>query len=98
MRKRPCPESSASQRLDCLHRFRGECQIAAGQILLHMLSPGGAGQRNHPDAAREAKHSLGWSDVRACGEIYEPGIMQHLHVGGEQRETLIANMSSLAKQ
>src|SRR5271166_221495 len=63
-----------------------------------MLGVRGAGQREHPDAACEAKHDLGRSRVGARGEIYEPSIMQHFYVCREQRETLIADLSFLAKQ
>src|SRR5664279_5042508 len=63
-----------------------------------MLGVRGAGQREHPDAACEAKHNLGRSRVGAGGEIYEPSIMQHLHICCEQRETLIEDLSFLAKQ
>ena len=39
---------------DSIARIAGERKVAAGQILLHVLGVGGAGQRQDPDRLREA--------------------------------------------
>src|SRR5271169_5563233 len=63
-----------------------------------MLGVRSAGQREYSHAACEAKHNLGRSRVGARSELHEPSIMQHFYVCREQRETLIADLSFLAKQ
>ena len=50
---------------DCVRRER---EIAAGQILLHVLSVAGAGQRQDPDGAGEAEYDLGGRGVSVRGQ------------------------------
>jgi hypothetical protein len=74
---------SARQRLDRQHFFAGERKVAAGKILLHVLSVGGAGQWDHPDRLREAEHHLSMSCFATCGDAGDEWVPQDLRVGGE---------------
>src|SRR5208282_2476389 len=88
----------AGQGLSCMYRVQREREVAAGQILLHVLSFGGAGQRQNSDGAGEAEHDLGRRGVSARGQTGDQGMAWHLLIRGEKRESLIDDFALPAKQ
>ena len=59
---------SADQRLDCPHGVGGDAQVTAGQVLRRVVGVGGAGERQHSDRLRKAKHDLSRRGLLARGE------------------------------
>jgi hypothetical protein len=78
---------------DSIARIAGERKVAAGQILLHVLGVGGAGERQDPDRLREAEHHLSPRGLATCGDPGDQRVPQDLRVGGEQREALVDDLS-----
>ena len=75
----------------------GSFKSEAREIFLHVLGVGSAGQRQHPNRAREAEHHLRRSCVQPRRERNQRGMPQHFRIRGEQRESLISNLALVAE-
>src|SRR5205807_1432437 len=88
---------SVRERLNGPHGVWRDCQARAGEVLLHVLGVGGAGQRQNSYRVGEGKQDLGGSCVQARGKFTNQWMMNNFHVRGEQREALINDLALLAE-
>src|ERR1700678_3778686 len=80
---------SAGQTLDRLHRFRRQRQVAALEILPHVLRAGGSGQRQNPNTARKTKDDLRRSSVSNRTYLGNQRMMHHFPICRQQRKSLV---------
>ncbi len=89
---------SFGQRLDRSHCIRRKRQVKAGPVLLHVLGVGASGHRQHPDRACEGEHDLGRGSVSARCQIRDQWVAQRFRIRGEERESLIDDLSLPAER